>query len=242
MLPNMSRGEIDADESVQHTLDISVDYGYGLGKRDAGDGGGGVASDAGQREQGFGIPREGAAVFPGNLPRGLMQHARAPGVAQTAPGCQHGVFGSCGERLDIRKAFEENPVVVKDGGHARLLQHNFAEPDAIGIASFAPRKVAAMLIVPAQQGAPDMNEILGRNGGVDQGGGRGGSRRGQPRLYGEGSRRGHHYWVTLCAMTTHPFFCCCQTVIMCCGVEGSGCEPAAPFPAAPLMVPFRVMV
>src|ERR1700692_1214983 len=55
------------------------------------------------------------------------------------------------------------------------------------------------------------------------------------------------YWVTLCAMTTHPFFCCCHTVIMCRGAEGSGCEPevpfpAAAFPAATLKVPFRVMV
>jgi hypothetical protein len=47
MLPNLSRGEIDADESLQHTLDIAIDNGYGLGKRDAGDGSGSVASDAG---------------------------------------------------------------------------------------------------------------------------------------------------------------------------------------------------
>src|SRR5882672_1930518 len=178
MLPNLRRGEADADESLQHSLDVAIDNGYGLGKRDAGDGGGGVASDAGQSEPGFGIPRETATVVFNYLPRCLMQPARSPIVAQTAPGCQDGLFRSRGERLDIRKTFEENPVMVKHGGHARLLQHDFAEPDAIGIASFAPGKVAAMLVVPAQQRAPDMDKILGGNSGVDRRRSRGGSRRG----------------------------------------------------------------
>jgi hypothetical protein len=57
--------------------------------------------------------------------------------------------------------------MVKHGADARLLQHDLAEPDAVGIASFAPWKVAAMLIVPAQQRAPDMNKILGGNSGID---------------------------------------------------------------------------
>src|SRR6266478_1792716 len=178
MLPNLRRGEIDADESLQHSLDVAIDHGYGLGKRDTGDGGGGVASDAGQREPGFGIPREAATVVFNYLPRGLMQHACSTIVAQAAPGCQDGLFRSRGERLDIRKTFEENPVMVKHGGNARLLQHDFAEPDAIGIASLAPGKVAAMLVVPAEEGATDTNKILGRNSGVDRRRSRGGSRRG----------------------------------------------------------------
>ena len=113
-----------------------------------------------------------------DLLRGLMQHPRSAIVAQTAPGCQHRIFRSLGERLDIRKTFEENPIVVKHGGNARLLQHDFAEPDPIGIASLAPGKVAAMLVVPAQQRAPDMDKILGGNSCVDLGRSRGDSRRG----------------------------------------------------------------
>src|SRR5208337_3460720 len=229
MLPGLRRGEIDAGKSLQHTLDIAIDHGYGLGERDAGDGGGGVASNAGQGEQGFGILREPAIVLFGNLLRGLTQHAGAPIVAQTAPGGQHSLFRSGGERLDIRKTFEENPVVVKHGGHARLLQHDFAEPDAVGITSYAPGKVAAMPIVPAEQRAPESGQVLA---------GRWNWRRGEPRLYGDGTGCAHYCWLTLCAMATHPAFCCCHTVIMCCGAEGSGCEPAVPFK----MAPFRVMV
>ncbi len=59
--------------------------------------------------------------------------------------------------------------MVNDGAHARLLQHDFAEPDAVRIASFAPGKVAAMLAVPAEQRAPEAAEILPGNGGVDPG-------------------------------------------------------------------------
>src|ERR1019366_7709484 len=130
---------------------------------------------AGQGEQAFGILREAAAVLFSDLLRGPMQPARSPIVAQTAPGCQHGIFRSRGEGSDIRKTFEENPVVVKHGGHARLLQHDFTEPDAVGIASFAPRKVAAMLVVPAEKSATKSGHVLAARW-----------RRGKPRLYGDG--------------------------------------------------------
>jgi hypothetical protein len=99
-------------------------------------------------------------VFFSNLLRGPMQHARATIVAQTAPGCQDGFFRSSGERLDIRKTFQENPVMVKHGGHARLLQHDFAQPDAVGIASLAPGKIAAMLIVPPEKGVTERGQGL----------------------------------------------------------------------------------
>jgi hypothetical protein len=73
MLPNLRRAEIAAGESLQHALDVAIDNGYGLGQRDACDGCGSVASDAGQSEPGFGILRKAAAVLFSNLPRGPMQ-------------------------------------------------------------------------------------------------------------------------------------------------------------------------
>ena len=99
--------------------------------------------------------------------RAPVQHARSPIIAETAPGGQHGLFASPGERLDIRKTFEENPVVVEHRGYARLLQHDLAEPDAVGIASFTPGKVAAMLAVPAEEVATETGHVLA--GGADQG-------------------------------------------------------------------------
>jgi hypothetical protein len=236
-LPGLSRIQIDAghcyadhcyaDQSLQHTLDVAIDYGYGLGKGDAGDGGGGVASDSRQFEQGFGISRERATVLLRHFLRATVQHARAAIVAEAAPGSQHSIFGSGGQRLHIRKEFEKNSIVVKNGSHARLLQHNFAEPNAVGIVSFAPGKIAAMPVVPAEESAPEWWQVLA---------GQEVWRRDPPLLYGD-SVRAHYCWLTLCAIATHPDFCCCQTVIMCCGVEGRGCAPPAPF-----KLPFRVMV
>src|SRR5208337_1170263 len=227
-LPGLRPGEIDAGQSLQHTPDIAIDNGYGLGKRDAGDGGGGVASNARQGEQGLGIAREAAAVSFSNLLRAPMQHARSPIVAQAAPGGQHGLFRSRGERLDIGKTCKEYPVVFEHCGHARLLQHDFAEPDAVRISRHAPGKVAAMLVVPAEKGALESGQVLAAGWN---------RRRGKPRLYGDGARGAHYCWLTLCAIATHPAFCCCHTVIMCCGAEGSVCEPPVPFEVAP----FRVM-
>ena len=95
--------------------------------------------------------------------------------------------------------------MVKHGGDARLLQHDFAQPDAVGFASFTPRKIAAMLVVPAEHCTTEGSQAIAAQWTW---------RRGQPPLYGNAG--GAHYcWVTLCAISTHPDFCCCHTVIMC---------------------------
>ena len=49
------------------------------------------------------------------------------------------------------KAVEKTIVVGNDGGDARLLQHHFGDPDAVGVAAGAPRKIAAMLSEPGEQ-------------------------------------------------------------------------------------------
>jgi len=36
-------------------------------------------------------------------------------------------------------------------------------------------------------------------------------------------------YMLLWAIMIQPFFCCCQTVIMCCVVEGKGCPATDPF-------------
>ncbi len=134
-------------------------HGHWFVKRDTGDGSGGVASNAGQSLQGLGALWKPAVMLFYELSRALMQHARPPVIAQAAPGRQHGVLGGCRERLHIRKTPEENPVVVKHGSHACLLQHDFAEPDAVGFARLPPRKVASMLVVPAEQCATKGSQV-----------------------------------------------------------------------------------
>ena len=185
MLPGLWRGEIDAGQSLQHTLDIAIDNGHGFGKGDTGDGSGRVTSDAGESLEGFGSLREAAAVLPHEFLCALIQHPGSAVVAETAPGSEHSVFRSRGERLNIRETLKENSVVVNDGRYARLLQHDFAEPDAIGIASLAPGKFAAMPVVPAQQRLPENGQVLA---------GRWTWRRGKPRLYWDGTGCAHCCW------------------------------------------------
>jgi hypothetical protein len=109
--------------------------------------------------------------------------------------------------------------MLKHRSHPRLLQHNLAEPDAIRIARRAPRKVAAMQVIPPQKCAPKTAQIFAAR-----------RKRSRSSLY-ENSRQSAHYGcgLTLCAITIHPFFCSCHTLIMRCGVDGSACEPAVPF-------------
>jgi hypothetical protein len=163
VLPGLWRSEIDAGQSLQHTLNIAIDNGHGLGKGNAGDGSGRVTSNAGESLEGFGSLREAAAVLLHKFFCALIQHPGSAIIAETAPGSQYGVFRSCGERLNIRETLKEDSVVVNDGGYARLLQHDFAEPDAIGIASLAPGKFAAMPVVPAEQRAPETVEVPAGN-------------------------------------------------------------------------------
>ena len=150
-----------------------------------------------------------------NLARTLMKHAGTAVVAQAAPDGEDIIERGRGQGCDIRKALEENIVVIKNGVNAGLLQHYFREPDGIGIAGAAPGQVAPICVIPRQQSAPKLLDVAsGDQGNVLA-------------FYRHGLGRRHH-WLTLCAMMIHPAFCCCQTVIMCCGMEGSGPEPAVP--------------
>ncbi len=43
-------------------------------------------------------------------------------------------------------------VIAFDAIHLRLLQHDLRNPNAIGVACLAPRKVASLACKPAQEG------------------------------------------------------------------------------------------
>ena len=86
---------------------------------------------------------------------GGVQVARAGVVAEPLPCLQHIVQRGGGQRPDIGPALEE-PVEIRAGrrGHG-LLQHDLAEPDAVGLRALArrraPRQFAAMRVVPRKQ-------------------------------------------------------------------------------------------
>ena len=112
-----------------------------------------------------------SASLPGNSPPCLLddepwrsvQIARAAVIAKPGPGREHRVERSLGERAKIREARKEALEIRADGRDRRLLQHDFREPDAVGIRTFAarraPRQGAAMPIVPGQEKIAGKEEI-----------------------------------------------------------------------------------
>ena len=104
-----------------------------------------------------------SATVDGNLPpwssatalRAFVQVARAAVVAKPRPGGEHVVERRRGQRLDGRPAGKEAQVEGDDGFDRRLLQHDLAEPDAVGVGALArrhaPGQVAALLVVPGEQ-------------------------------------------------------------------------------------------
>ena len=60
------------------------------------------------------------------------------------------------EGADVVPALQETGIIGRDGLDRGLLQHDFGEPDPVGIGAVAgrraPRQLAAMAVVPGQQG------------------------------------------------------------------------------------------
>ena len=70
-------------------------------------------------------------------------------VAQAGPELVDLVEGCCCEGLDIGETGQEAFVVGDDGGDLGLLEHAFADPDSVGIASISPRQIASVFCKPS---------------------------------------------------------------------------------------------
>jgi len=81
---------------------------------------------------------------------GTVEIARAGVVAEAGPGFEDGGFGRSGEGANGGKSGEETLVVGEDGGDAGLLEHDFRNPDAIGIAGGPPGERALVGMEPGE--------------------------------------------------------------------------------------------
>ena len=150
--------------------DIAVEYGERLIVGDAQDSRGGVTPDAGQGQGRFERARKFAVVARGDFLCRAMQVARAAVVAEAGPELQDFFLRCASERFDGGKSFQEAMVVRQDGGDARLLQHDFCDPDAIGVAARAPGEIALVRAEPSEQAAPKSFQRAGSKQGVHGGG------------------------------------------------------------------------
>src|SRR5689334_3807829 len=83
-----------------------------------------------------------------------MQIARAPVVAETAPGAERVGEGRASERAQRGEAPEERAVRRDDPRDLRLLEHDLRDEHRVGIPRMTPRKVAAFAVVPAPERPP----------------------------------------------------------------------------------------
>ena len=98
---------------------------------------------------------ESAHPFPCHDPGRAMQIASAGVVPEPRPCCEHCLLPSARERLDRRPAADEFAEISRDRGDRRLLQHDFGQPDTVGIGAFAggraPWQHAPVPVVPCKQ-------------------------------------------------------------------------------------------
>src|SRR5262249_10688394 len=138
---------------VLHTRDhaqhIAIEDRPRQAERDAADRGGRVVADARQRADRLILARKAACRD--DLLRSAPQIAGARVIAEPRPGGQDIVLGRAGQRLHSREALQKALIVGDDGLGARLLEHDLAHPDAIGIGSGAPGKIAMTFSVPVEE-------------------------------------------------------------------------------------------
>jgi hypothetical protein len=164
-----SRPPFDAAMPCEHTLHVAVENRAALAVRERGDGGRRRAADAGQRFERRRVVGKVRTVLIDDDARGRVQVMRTTVIAETAPQLQHACKRRGGERRHRRKFIDEAPVVGQHGGNLRLLQHDFRQPDAVGVARSLPRQVApAVLALPRDDargegaGAPPRRSVAQR--------------------------------------------------------------------------------
>ena len=147
----------DIEQPRDDALDVAIDRRCFFAKRNRGDGSGSVRTNTRQRvECGF-VRRKRAVVIANDRVGAFFQVPRARVVPKPRPHLQDRLFLCRGQVANRWPAGDEFFEIRNDGFDRRLLQHDFRQPDTIGIGFFAraiaPRQIAPFRVVPGQQRA-----------------------------------------------------------------------------------------
>ena len=140
-----------AGHAGEDAENVSVNGGNGQAEGDGSDGSGGIVADAGEGAQKGFVGGHFAAVIADDHLRGLLQVAGAAVIAEAFPKFQELILGGGGKVENGGKGFKEAGVVGLDGFHAGLLEHDFGDPNAVGVAGMPPRQIAGVRRIPAKQ-------------------------------------------------------------------------------------------
>src|SRR5580704_18325263 len=90
-------------------------------------------------------------VLGDDLLRGAVEIAGAGVITEAGPKFEDVLLPGARERFDGGEASKKTVVVGNHSGDAGLLQHDFGDPDAVGIAAAAPGEIAAMAAKPGEE-------------------------------------------------------------------------------------------
>ena len=136
--------EIPAD----HALHVAIHRGGGDAERNGRNRAAGVIPDAGQGAQLLQIGGQLAAVLRNNLARRLLQQTRAAVIPQPLPRLEQFLLRRIGQRPHIGIARKKALIIRNDRLRARLLEHDFGNPDSISVLRAPPRQVAMPRVIP----------------------------------------------------------------------------------------------
>ena len=154
------QGRVDVIDPRHHPLDIAIKHRMGQIERDGGDRRRRIRPDARQFQQRIMIRREAAAMLCHHRTRAFQQVAGAGVIAKARPFGHHIGILCRGKGRHIRPAGGEPREIVFYRGDSRLLQHDLAQPDAVGVGHdpghavlrrHPPRQGAGVGVVPFQQ-------------------------------------------------------------------------------------------
>ena len=141
----------DAEEAGEHADHISVENRRRLIESDAEHGAGRVAANAGQGDKIIVFFRKTSAVPIHDHSRGPLQIIGACVIAESFPELQHFFSSSARQRLHRRQFAHPASPVGNDRLDLRLLEHDFGNPDGVGVSRAAPRQTAGALPEPGEQ-------------------------------------------------------------------------------------------
>jgi hypothetical protein len=141
----------DSAKASKDASDIAIEDRELFSVGNAEDGGSSVGADTRKGERLlFGLG-ENAVMFRDDFLGGFLEIACTRVLTKTSPKAKHFLRRRFGEGFDGGKTFQKALVVGNSGDDAGLLQHDFREPNAVGIFVAAPGEIALELREPSEK-------------------------------------------------------------------------------------------
>ena len=139
------------EDAAEHAANVGVDERGVLPIGEGEDGARGVAPDAAHGPERAGVVGQAPVIAGERLARDALQIQGPHVVAERVPGALDLGGLRLGQALERRVPREELVVLRDDPVHLGLLQHDLGDQDVIGIGGAAPRQLALMAPIPAEQ-------------------------------------------------------------------------------------------